>query len=295
MTEVSIVVINKNEDGIRDTVRGLLAHDSDYQPEIVVVDASSGRYQGLRESHPGLTWVDFEPVPGIVTIPHQRNTGVRQASGAVIVFVDSSCEPEPGWLNRLLAPIVAGEEELCAGGTRGRGEGSLYAEPSAEEYLSECPTINVAFTRALFERVGGFDESFAYGSDVDFSWRVRRAGGRIRNVPQALVIHDWGDRRRQLKRAFRYGEARARLYANHPWQLRHGPRQDPIVFAYPLFLLLLPLALLRPLRWIPLLAVVPLVRNRGKRPFLTLADHLCYGAGALAFVAGRVVRIDRRR
>ena len=50
-------------------------------------------------------------------------------------------------------------------------------------YLNECPTINLAFRREAFDAVGGFDEAFAYGSDVDFSWRLIDAGYRIRSVP----------------------------------------------------------------------------------------------------------------
>ena len=39
-------------------------------------------------------------------------------------------------------------------------------------YLTECSTINLAFSREAFKVIGGFDEAFAYGSDVDFTWRL---------------------------------------------------------------------------------------------------------------------------
>ena len=59
-------------------------------------------------------------------------------------------------------------------------------------YLTECSTINLAFTREAFNAIGGFDETFAYGSDVDYSWRLTDASYRIRSVPDAIVRHDWG-------------------------------------------------------------------------------------------------------
>ena len=59
-------------------------------------------------------------------------------------------------------------------------------------YLRECPTGNIAFHREAFDAIGGFDESFAFGSDIDFSWRLVDAGYRIRTVPDAVVRHDWG-------------------------------------------------------------------------------------------------------
>ncbi len=284
---VSVVLINKNEPAIAETLDAVASHETIHDLEIVVVDASSRRYRDVQASHPDVHWVDFPPVPGVVTIPHQRNVGVRAATGDIVVFTDASCLPEAGWLDRLVAPIVSGAEQVCAGGTVGRGEGSLY-EPKEGEYLQECPTINLAFARQVYDAMGGFDESFAYGSDVDFSWRLGRAGVRIRNVPDALVSHDWGTSGRQMKRAFQYGEARARLYATHPHKLLDGLRRDPVVFAYPTFLLALPLTALRRFRWIPLLVVVPLVRNRDKKPLLTLLDHLSYGAGALAYLSRRL-------
>lgn len=285
---VSVVLINKNEAGIADTLDALEAHEHSLDAEIVVVDASSHRFDSVKAAHPTVTWIDFAPVPGVVTIAHQRNAGVRAARGDIIVYTDASCIPRPGWLDTLVGPILDGSEQVTAGGTYGVGDGSLYEKPGAEEYLEEAPTINLAFTREVFDRIGGFDERYAYGSDVDFSWRLRRAGVPIRHLPDAAVVHDWGTPKRQLKRAFQYGEARARLYATHPWNLRRGLRRDPIVFAYPLYLLLLPLTVFRRTRWIPLLILVPLMRNRDKRPFLTVADHLCYGAGALSFVWKRL-------
>ena len=44
--------------------------------------------------------------------------------------------------------------------------------------------------RDLFDAIGGFDERyFMYVEDVDLSWRIRTAGGRIAVVPDAEVVH----------------------------------------------------------------------------------------------------------
>lgn len=48
-------------------------------------------------------------------------------------------------------------------------------------------------SRSLWEQVGGFDERFfLYWEDVDFSWRVQDAGGRLLLVPEATAVHDEG-------------------------------------------------------------------------------------------------------
>jgi GT2 family glycosyltransferase len=46
--------------------------------------------------------------------------------------------------------------------------------------------------RDLFERLGGFDESFfLYMEDTDLSWRARLAGYRCICVPSSIVFHDY--------------------------------------------------------------------------------------------------------
>ena len=63
---------------------------------------------------------------------------------------------------------------------------------TTERYVSEVPTICLAFA-VVFDAVGGFDESFAAGEDIDFTWRVNDAGYRLRWVADAVVEHEWGD------------------------------------------------------------------------------------------------------
>lgn len=251
------------------------------------MDASGGRLDYIRAANPHVRWIDHgEPSRGRATIPRQRNVGVRASRGDVVVFTDSGCEPQPGWLSKLLHPIEAEGEDVCVGRTVGRRL-DLYDADGAHppRYLAECPTINMAFRRRVFEEMGGFDESFEYGSDIDFSWRLVDAGVRLRTVPEAIVTADWGTRRRQLRRAWVYGRARARLYRKHPRRLRNCWRSDPAPFAYAAFLLGLPLAAFFPLY--PALLVVPAVRNRRTGALFTVIDHLVLGAGFLRELAHR--------
>jgi hypothetical protein len=62
-------------------------------------------------------------------------------------------------------------------------------------------------------------------------------------------------------------------------------RNDPIAVVYPLFLLGLPLTFVFPLY--PLLLLIPAWRNRSEGVVKVLVDHLWFGAGVLAELAGR--------
>ena len=291
---ISIVIISKDEPAIDATLTALREQIAglDVPCEMLVVDASDGRLDDIRRAHDaGVGWVQFKQPPGVrVTIPHQRNVGVRAAVGDIIVFTDAGCYPEPGWLANLIAPLSAGED-VTAGLTLAAAEGldpyrnSGMPHLLPNGYLTECPTINMAFTRKVFDAIGGFDESFAYGSDSDFSWRLVDAGFRILAVPDAIIRHDWGGRRRQLRRSYSYGKARARLYRKHRSRLRHVLRDEPVTVIYPLFLLGLPLTLIFPPY--PALLLIPAWRNRSAGVLTVLVDHLVYGAGVLAELAGR--------
>jgi glycosyltransferase involved in cell wall biosynthesis len=289
---ISVVIISKDEPALDETLKALrdqvtgLAEPS----EILVVDASDGRLDYIRDQHePDVRWIQFQRPPGAgVTIPHQRNAGVRAANGDIIVFTDSGCWPADQWLARLTAPLRAGEH-VTAGPTFSLAEDfdpySGAAARQSDEYLKECPTINLAFRRDAFEAVGGFDEGFAYGSDIDFSWRLGDAGYRIKSVPDAGIQTDWGTWRRQLRRAYAYGKARARLYRKHRARRRRVLKDDPMVVVYPVFLLGLPLTFIFPLY--PALLLIPAWRNRSLGIVKVLADHLAYGAGVLAGLASR--------
>jgi GT2 family glycosyltransferase len=291
---ISVVIISKDEPALDGTLTALRDQASGLaEPcEILVVDASDGRLDNIRRAHePAVRWIQFErPAGAGVTIPHQRNAGVRAAEGDIIVFTDSGCHPGSEWLARLTAPLRAGEY-VTAGPTFATAEdfdpysGAGARHVPADGYLKECPTINMAFRREAFGAVGGFDEKFAYGSDIDFSWRLRDAGYRIRAVPDAVIRHDWGTWQRQLRRAYAYGKARARLYRKHRSRRRRVLRDDPMVVVYPAFLLGLPLTLVFPLY--PALLLIPAWRNRSLGIVKVLADHLAYGAGVLAELAGR--------
>jgi Glycosyltransferase like family 2 len=287
---ISIVIVNRDDPGLADTLAALtcLAPAVAWTVETIVVDASNGRLEHVRSRFPHVRWFPFDPAPtGKPTIPEQRNVGVAESRGTVIVFIDAGCIPEPGWLPALVGPIANDGELLVAGLCRSAAEPSIRDRAAhfakGRRYLDEAPTMNLAIARRVFDLIGGFDEAFHYGSDIDFTWRALDAGCQIRYVPDAVVAHDWGTPRSELRRSFLYGQARFRLYAKHPARLRTAWRRDPEAIAYPLFLMMAPLAFMAP--GVLALLAIPFVKNLRHRPVLTVIHHLVYGAGILSAAA----------
>jgi GT2 family glycosyltransferase len=289
---ISTVIISKDESSLDDTLTAVTSQVEALREssEIVVVDASDHRLDYIRLRHEmNVRWVQFDQPKGVtVTIPHQRNAGVHAATGEIIVFIDAACQPQPDWLPRLVAPLFQGEHIVAGLVLSPKGDASQkwidwqIKQETRSDYLRECGAANFAFRRDVFDEVGGYDEGFTYGSDVDFSWRAVDAGYGIRWVPDAVIRHDWGTWRRQLRRNYVYGKARVRLYRKHRTRLKHLLRYDLSVFAYPVFLLGLPLTLIFP--FYPALLLIPVWRNHsdGAQSVLNqLAFGVAFGAGVL--------------
>ena len=283
--KISIVIVSKDDPLLADTLRALRSTVDSSRLEVIVVDASSGRLTHIQRDHPWVRWFDYEQPRGIgVTIAHQRNLGVKSAEGEIIVFIDCGCLPGDGWLERLTQPILnEGEAVSCGRVTsqqRSIYSGAKFWGNTSEQYVSMSATINMAFLREAFDAVGGFDESFAAGEDLDFSWRLTDSGYRLRWVPDAVVSHEWGSPRRALRRSIFYGRGWARLLKKHPHRIGFVLRESPVPIVYALFILGLPISL--KWRWYPLLLLWPIWRQRDEElPALVLLDHLAVGAGVL--------------
>lgn len=134
-----------------------------------------------------------------------RNLGAAHARGDVLLFLDPDVFAQPGLLAAHLDHYTHPEQPLAV-------QGRTVADPEAlttpfmrtshllpdltrrrRDDLSPFHVVgrNFSVTRSTFTRLGGFDEGFAgYGyEDVEFAYRFRRAGGRIRYAPEAVGVH----------------------------------------------------------------------------------------------------------
>jgi glycosyltransferase involved in cell wall biosynthesis len=276
--DVSIVIVVKNDPAVRRTLELTKAQVTDFSREIIVVDASSDdALHEIRRDFPDVRWLKFEGKKRF-TINEQRNLGVESARADIVVFIDSACDPDPGWLQTIVHAVKAGENIVC-GPCRASNKGNLvkYLKlGSKPTYLAECTTINVAFRRSVFDKIGRFDTGLAYGGDVDFFWRAVDSGYRLFFEPRAGISHDYGGVVQQIRRAYRYGKARAILHRKH-WRTRTKSLAGAAhIWSYPLFIVGLPLSLM----WsaYPLLIIVPLLKNRSPK---LVFHHLIFGWGVL--------------
>lgn len=128
------------------------------------------------------------------------NQGIRASRGDVVGLLNNDIVVTPGWLPALLAFM---ERTGCGIVSPAMREGPLDYELDryAAEFTAACRTASrsgllgscMLIRREVFDRIGYFDEEFAYSGceDSDFLWRARRAGIEA-GVTGSAFIHHFG-------------------------------------------------------------------------------------------------------
>jgi GT2 family glycosyltransferase len=168
--------------------------------EVIVVHDYQGEDAELLDTHPltedgRMRQIRIEPGTGRPSV--QRNMGWRAAAAPLVAFIDDDCRPDERWLERLVETAREQPEAIVQGTTRGDPfELNVLASPHARTLKINPPhdfaqTCNIAYPKALLERVGGFDESMPApaGEDTDLALRARATGAELVAAPEALVYH----------------------------------------------------------------------------------------------------------
>ncbi len=176
-----------------------------------------------------------------------NNLAAQAATGGWLVMLNPDAYPNDNWLQRLVEAAALrpdyrvftsrqladedpalldglGDVMFAAGAPyRGGYHRPDAGDVAAGEVFSPCGAA-MMLDRALFLRLGGFDESFfCYCEDVDLGYRLRLAGEPTLLVPDAVVRHEGSVSSGGPASAFsvRYG-TRNRMWVlikNTPWPL----------------------------------------------------------------------------
>lgn len=280
---ISIIIIVKNDRGIEDTLKKLIKILKPEKNEILVIDASEGKLDYIKNKFPKVRWIYFHnKTDKKITIPEQRNLGIKKAKGNIIVFIDANCIPQKNWIINLIRPLIEEKENVVAGLVKSISKKSIHDQTWIKiksKYLSECGAANLAFNKNIIKKIGYFDENFEAGEDIDFTWRIINKGYKIRYNKNAIVYHDWGNLKQEVKRAFGYGQARLRLYKKYPNKWKNLFGCDLNVITYPTYILLLPITFFW--SYYPLFILIPLVKNIKRNPIKIVFLNLIYGLGVL--------------
>ena len=172
-------------------------HDAEV---FVVSDGEDAATAGVAGAH-GAELISLQRARGLNAA---RNAGVTAAAGELIVFVDDDIEAQPGWLEAFMRAAGEHDDEDLFGGPivarlEGGGPRSCGREDAPITTLDGGPDdreiefvwgANMAIRRRALEQIGGFDETIqGRGDEEEWERRYKSAGGRVRYIARARVVH----------------------------------------------------------------------------------------------------------
>ncbi len=150
------------------------------------------------------------------------NSGICQANGDILAFVDDDVTVQPDWLQQLTEPLIEGDWAGCGGRILPEPgyspppwlalQGPLsqlgalcayFDQGDSPGLLSKPPVgTNMAYRRKMFEKYGSFREDLGprpgnelRSEDTEFGRRLMAARERLCYVPSAVVYHEINENR----------------------------------------------------------------------------------------------------
>ena len=184
---------------------------------------------GGEHSFSAITADMFNQLPlTLIDIEHggpakARNAGEKIARGEFVVFTDDDCRVDKNWLRAFEKGFADSTFEALGGKILNPYPDNIPAETWSRymDYLRNelmrdkdnnlllLISNNAAYRRTIFEKLGGFDETFPYAAAEDSELGIRLAGAGYHQVywPDAIIWHDhkntYGG---YLRQQFRYGQ-----------------------------------------------------------------------------------------
>ncbi len=169
--------------------------------------------------------------------PTALNIGIQSARGEVIARVDGHTVVAPDYLRRCIEALRDSGADNVGGMMRARGHGYIGACIALatgsrfgigdsrfhyDERGGPADTVYLGcFRRAIFERVGLFDESLVRNQDDELNDRILTAGGSIWLDPRIRSTYaNRGSLRALWRQYYQYGYWKVRVLRRHPQALR---------------------------------------------------------------------------
>lgn len=235
--------------------------------EVLVIDNNSKDQtrevvEDFCRRYPGRFRYIFEAKQGK---SNALNSGIREAHGSVLAFMDDDVIVEPTWLLNITSPLDSSEWAGTGGRICAQEIGSLPPWLSLEGEFSLAPMLalfdlgdqgtelrcppfgtNMAFRKTTFEKYGGFrtDMGPCPGSelrneDMEFGRRVLAAGERLWYAPSAVVYHAVPEDRLTERYLLRF-------WYDHGRAMTRERGYRPSVYGIPRWCFSIPIILARP-------------------------------------------------
>lgn len=158
-----------------------------------------------------------------------RNIGLDAAKGRYVLLIDADCVASRDWIEQLTNRLASGSFGAVRGAIRKYQPKSLtqrygitVVDGQRRQIVQPALTLpyvagaNAGFVTAALREVGGFDEAFKSGNEVDICYRLGLRCYTIGLAPQAVVLHeDRASVRAHFRRFKDYAVYQVLLYAKY--------------------------------------------------------------------------------
>ena len=179
--------------------------------EVIIVDQTNcvdNRLKNYKFENNNYHYVHIN----VIGLPNARNVGAKQACGDTLIFLDDDTIPDENLvlnykkiLDLLGENIVIGgrviekgtnifkeRKNISGGWITWYGKTLKNFDTDNAGYCEWAPGGNLAFSKKLFMKVGGFDKNFigtAVLEDSDFGYSINKFGGMVYYDPKPVVQH----------------------------------------------------------------------------------------------------------
>jgi cellulose synthase/poly-beta-1,6-N-acetylglucosamine synthase-like glycosyltransferase len=196
-----------------------------------------------------------------LTVPAALNSAIALAKGDIIIRVDGHCRVAPDYVRRCVEHLEHDGVDAVGGPIRTIGEtpvaqviaaatsspfgvgDSTFRTTRSSTVLSDTVPFP-AYTRAIIEKAGPYDEELVRNQDDEYNYRLRKLGGKI--LLASDVISEYYSRSSLgslWRQYFEYGYWKVRVLQKHPRQMRWRQFVPPLfVGTLALLVVLMPVA-----------------------------------------------------
>lgn len=184
------------------------------------------------------------------TIPAALNTAIAAARGNYIVRLDAHSIPNEDYVARSVAgleegkgsnvggvwEIIPGEDTWMAGAIAAAAAHPLGVGDAKYRYTDTAGEVDTvpfgAFSAALVEEIGGFNEQLLANEDYEFNTRIRQAGQKIWLDPDIRAKYFARATLISLAKQYsRYGFWKVRMLRRYPETIRWRQALPPVFVA----------------------------------------------------------------
>lgn len=218
---ISVVVAcyNKKET-ITNCIKSILDQNHDGYELIIVNDGSDdGSDQAIQHfNNNGKVKIINTAHKGVSAA---KNSGIENSNGNIILFIDGDCEVDSNVLKEL-SNSFGNSSVACVGGEVRSVNGHNILTRTVESMQNDVERkwpfgANVAYTREVLNKAGGYDERMENGEDAELFLKIIKLGYKYSFNPHVKVRTVNPDTvLKFFKQRFRWGTGFAQLTERHP-------------------------------------------------------------------------------